>query len=205
MNNYDTMLAGLKDLVDNPTPRVPVVLCLDISGSMSGTPIQELNAGVEQYLKEMCSDELTRYSVETALVTFSTDAQCAVDFEMPDRIQTPQLEADGLTCMGEGVDLALNLLEQRKAAYKATGVDYYQRRLTVVAVGIGPAADLDTLAVFTPKQKPVRLSGLQFREFFAWLSQSVASVSASLPGDEADLDREALEALEAEPWPENAL
>lgn len=236
MNNYDTMLAGLKDLVDNPTPRVPVVLCLDVSGSMSGTPIQELNAGVEQYLKEMCSDELTRYSVETALVTFSTDAQCAVDFEMPDRIQTPQLEADGLTCMGEGVDLALNLLEQRKAAYKATGVDYYQpilvlmsdgspngdprvlhtaaqrvqdlcqqRRLTVVAVGIGSAADLDTLAVFTPKQKPVRLSGLQFREFFAWLSQSVASVSASLPGDEADLDREALEALEAEPWPENAL
>ena len=64
---------------------------------------------------------------------------------------------------------------------------------------------LATLAVFTPKQKPVRLSGLQFREFFAWLSQSVASVSASLPGDEADLDREALEALEAEPWPENAL
>ena len=37
MNNYDTMLAGLKDLVDNPTPRVPVALCLDVSGSMTGT------------------------------------------------------------------------------------------------------------------------------------------------------------------------
>ena len=29
--NYNTMLAGLRDLVDNPTPRVPVALCLDVS------------------------------------------------------------------------------------------------------------------------------------------------------------------------------
>lgn len=236
MNNYDTMLAGLKDLVDNPTPRVPVVLCLDVSGSMSGVPIRELNAGVGQYLSEMQSDELTRYSVETALVTFSTGAECVADFEMADRIQAPELEANGITCMGEGVELSLNLLEQRKTAYKATGVDYYQpilvlmsdgapngdprvlnkaaqraqelckqRRLTVVAVGIGPNADLEMMALFTPKQRPVRLNELQFREFFAWLSQSVANVSASLPGDETDLDLEALEALEAEPWPEDTL
>ena len=75
MNNYDAMLAGLKDLVDNPTPRVPVVLCLDVSGSMAGSPIRELNAGVEQYLQEMAEDDLTRYSVETALVSFSTGAE----------------------------------------------------------------------------------------------------------------------------------
>ena len=135
MNNYDTMLAGLKDLVDNPTPRVPVVLCLDVSGSMSGVPIRELNAGVGQYLSEMQSDELTRYSVETALVTFSTGAECVADFEMADRIQAPELKANGITCMGEGVELSLNLLEQRKTAYKATGVDYYQPILVLMSDG----------------------------------------------------------------------
>ena len=31
-----------------------------------------------------------------------------------------------MTCMGEGLSLALDLLEKRKAKYKATGVDYYQ-------------------------------------------------------------------------------
>lgn len=80
-----------------------------------------------------------------------------------------------------------------------------QHRLTVVAVGIGADADLDMLAMFTPKRCPVRLSGLQFREFFAWLSQSVSNVSASLPGDEKELDLDALYALEAEPWPDTSL
>lgn len=38
----------------------------------------------------------------------------------------PEMEAEGMTCMGEGLSLALDLLEKRKAKYKATGVDYYQ-------------------------------------------------------------------------------
>ena len=77
------------------------------------------------------------------------------------------------------------------------------RKLSVVAVGIGNDADMEMLAKVSPRQRPVRLNGLQFREFFAWLSRSVANVSASLPGEEPNVDLEALEALSAEPWPEN--
>ena len=44
------MLAGLRDLVDNPTPRVPVILCLDVSSSMQGRSIAELNGGIQQFL-----------------------------------------------------------------------------------------------------------------------------------------------------------
>ena len=236
MQNYNLMLAGLRDLVNNPTPRIPVALCLDVSGSMDGEPIRELNAGVQQYLTEMRSDDLTLYSAETAVVSFADEAECAADFNTADRLQVPELEAGGLTNMGAGLTLALDLLEQRKDQYKTTGVDYYQpilvvmsdgnpngsravmeeavsrirqqaeaRRLTVVAVGIGPGADMDMLARVSPRQQPVRLSVLQFREFFAWLSRSVASVSASMPGDEPDLDMEDLQALAAEPWPEGGL
>ena len=60
--DYNTMLTRLRELVDNPTPRVPVVMCLDISGSMQGKPIQELNAGLRQYLDELQQDALTRTS-----------------------------------------------------------------------------------------------------------------------------------------------
>jgi uncharacterized protein YegL len=236
MQNYGMMLAGLRDLVDNPTPRIPVALCLDTSSSMSGTPIQELNAGVQQYLTELQSDDLTLYSAETAVVTFADDANCVADFDTVDHLQVSDLEADGMTYMGEGLTLALDLLEKRKNQYKATGVDYYQpilvvmsdgnpngkrtvqeeavrriqeqvnaRKLTVIAVGIGNGADMEMLARISPRQQPVRLSGLQFREFFAWLSRSVACVSASLPGDETDLNMDDLQALAAEPWPENTL
>ena len=233
--DYNTMLAGLRELVDNPTPRVPVGLCLDVSSSMYGQPIEELNAGLRQFLDELQKDELTCTSAETAVVTFGSSAQCVADFATADQIQVEPLEANGLTYMGEGLTMALDLLEQRKERYKAAGVDYYQpilvvmsdgcpngdpkvlreaaqricqmveaRRLTVVAVGIGEGADMEQLRRISGR-KAVRLQGLQFREFFAWLSQSVANVSASLPGDEADLDLDALEALEAEPWPEDTL
>ena len=43
MNND---LLRMEDLVNNPTARVPVCLCLDVSGSMDGEPIRELNDGV---------------------------------------------------------------------------------------------------------------------------------------------------------------
>lgn len=238
MNNMNSekMLAGLRDLVYNPTPRVPVALCLDVSGSMSGDPIRELNAGVQQYLQEMRADDLTLSSAETAVVTFDEEADCVADFNTADRLQVPELESGGCTYMGEGLTLALDLLEKRKDQYKATGVDYYQpilvvmsdgnpngvpsvlkeatrrihdlvnaRRLTVVAVGIGADADMAALASLSPRQRPVRLGEMQFREFFAWLSRSVASVSASLPGDEPALDMADLQALEAEPWPEDLL
>ena len=233
MANYNTMLAGLRDLVDNPTPRVPVGLCLDISGSMWGSPIKELNAGVQQYFNEIRSDDLTCYSAETAVVTFSDTAERVADFDTADHQQVSDFRAHGCTCMGEGLKMTLDLLDNRKKQYKATGVDYYQpilvvmsdgspngdpavlseaaarirelvkqRRLTVIAVGIGSDADMDMLTRLSPKHRPFRLHGLQFREFFAWLSQSVASVSASMPGDETELDMEALKALEAEPWPD---
>ena len=77
------------------------------------------------------------------------------------------MEAEGMTCMGEGLSLALDLLEKRKAKYKATGVDYYQPILVVMSDGL-------------PNGKRR-----------VW--------------DEAGMDLDALQALSAEPWPEDTL
>ena len=233
--NYNTMLAGLRDLVDNPTPRVPVALCLDVSSSMMGQPIQELNAGLQQFLDELRQDDLTCSAAEAAVVTFGSGAACVADFATVDQLQVAELQANGLTYMGEGLELALDLLEQWKARYKTSGVDYYQpilvvmsdgcpngdprvlhraidrigqltagRRLTVVAVGLGEQADMEQLRRIGG-HRTVQLQGLQFREFFTWLSQSVSQVSASTPGDEPDVDLAALQSLAAQPWPTDSL
>ena len=235
MTNYKQMLAGLRGLMNNPTPRIAVALCLDVSSSMSGEPIDELNAGVGQYLTEINNDDLTRDSAETAIITFADEAECLLDFNTVDKIALTPLEADGMTNMGEGLNLALDLLDKRKQQYKTVGVEYYQpilvvmsdgepngdpkvlkqaanrikqmiaeRKLTVIAVGIGNNADMEMLNKLT-RRGAVRMNGLHFREFFAWLSRSVAEVSASNPGDDFTLDQEALNKLETEPWVENTL
>lgn len=47
----------------------------------------------------------------------------------------PYLNASGMTPMGEAVNLALDLLEQRKEEYKDKGVDYYQPWLVLMTDG----------------------------------------------------------------------
>lgn len=125
-----------EDLVNNPTARVPVCLCLDVSGSMDGDPIKELNEGVRAFYQEIRDDEVALYAAEISIVTFGGDAQCIEDFANIERqTNIPELEASGGTPMGEAVNMALDLLEERKQEYKDKGVDYYQPWLVIMTDG----------------------------------------------------------------------
>jgi len=126
---------GAEDLFDNPTPRVPVVLCLDCSGSMMGEPINELNEGVKTFYRAIEEDEIARFSAEICIVTFGP-AELEADFATIDvRPQPPVLAASGNTPMGEAVRLSLDALERRKELYKESGVDYYQPWLVLMTDG----------------------------------------------------------------------
>jgi uncharacterized protein YegL len=212
MNN---LVLRRKDLIDNPTARVPVCLCLDTSYSMSGNPIDELNKGVKLFYDAIKSDEIARYSAEIAVVTFGGTPNQISDFCSIDRQQIQKLSASGNTPMGEAVQLGLKLLENRKKEYQNVGVDYFQpwlvlmtdgqptssweqiadevaglvnsRKLSVFAIGVGDQADMNVLARFSPKRQPVKLVGLNFCGFFEWLSKSVTAVSNSMPGQEIPL------------------
>ncbi len=117
--------------------------------------------------------------------------------------------------------MALDCLEKRKQEYKNVGVDYFQPwlvlmtdgkpttkehteagphavkleaqgKLVVFPIGIGPRADMTTLAMFSKKNDPLRLNELNFRLFFEWLSKSVVRVSQSRPGEKVGLDHEGI-------------
>lgn len=198
------------DLIENPSPRCPLALVLDTSGSMSGEPIDELNAGVGLLLEELKRDDLARWSVELAAYAAGGSAQRIFDFTVVEEIAgTVPLHASGSTPLGAAVGMALDDLEQRKARYRAVGTPYYQPWLVIISDGaptdswqmaaqrahglsqskklvslpIGVAgADMGTLGAFSAKPA-VNLQGLKFREFFMWLSASMARVSASTSSD----------------------
>ena len=136
---------GTEDLFDNPTPRVPVALCLDCSGSMMGEPIKELNAGVKTFYQAINEDEIARFSAEICIVTFGP-AELEADFATLDvRPQPPVLSASGNTPMGEAVKLSLDSLERRKELYKESGVDYYQPWLVLMTDGKPYGGSLELL------------------------------------------------------------
>ena len=163
-------LLRLQDLVNNPTTRVPVCLCLDTSGSMGRiiggdteatgqqiykdgqmwnvvtggiSAIDELTEGVKAFYQELRNDEVAQYSAEVCIVTFGgTKPQLIVDFANIDRQpELPQLIADGDTPMGEAVNLALDCLEKRKREYQEKGVDYYQPWLVLMTDGAPVGSD----------------------------------------------------------------
>lgn len=133
----NNLLLRLEDLVNNPTARVPVCLCLDTSGSMDGKPIRELNKGVELFYDTIKNDETALYAAEIAIVTFGGyNAECIEDFaSLEVQPYAPELYASGKTPMGEAVNMALDLLERRKNEYKDKGVDYYQPWLVIMTDG----------------------------------------------------------------------
>jgi len=189
----DLMVLRQEDLVSNPTTRLPVCLCLDVSGSMAGTPIEELSKGVEYFFEAIKIDEIARYSVELSIVIFQSDATVILDFANIDRQRIPSLSANGLTAMGEGVNLALDILEKRKKEYSDKGVDYYQpwmvlmtdgyptdetsiainrvkqlkdnRKLTLFPVAIGRGVDIPVLKEFSTMKNNMVLK-VQSAEYF---------------------------------------
>lgn len=133
-------IAANKDLFDNPCQRLPVCLCLDISGSMKNNgKIEQLNRGVELFYKAIQQDEITANSAEISIVTFGElppAAKCVRDFSRVDIQQTPPtLVASGYTPLGEGVNLALDLLQKRKESYRKAGVSYFRPWLIIMSDG----------------------------------------------------------------------
>lgn len=134
-------IAANKDLFDNPCQRLPVCLCLDISGSMGQNTgkIEQLNKGVELFYKSIRDDDITTNSAEIAVVTFGEYppvARCVRDFSRVDIQQTPPvLKASGYTPLGEGVNLALDLLNKRKESYKKAGISYFRPWLIIMSDG----------------------------------------------------------------------
>lgn len=209
----DQIPFGTNDFADNPEPRVPCVLILDVSGSMQGTPVQELNSGLAVYKDELSADSLASRRVEVAIVTFGASVDLACDFTTAEFFQPPTLKASGSTPMGQAISKAIDLVAERKQVYKANGISYYRPWLFLITDG-GPTdewksaaarvhagedskshcffavgvegANFEVLGQIS-KREPLKLQGLRFRDLFQWLSSSQQSVSRSSPGDEVPL------------------
>lgn len=210
----------------NHEPRCAVVLLLDTSESMNdGQRIRELNEGLATLRQSLVADSLAALRVELALVTFGGSGAQVINLregrgtEVPDADRAfvgaslfvpPQLSGAGTTPLGAGGRLALKLIRDRKAIYKANGLDYYRpwlllitdgepndvgweeaaqqvrdeqnaRRLLSFAIGVEDA-NMQKLARFSTVP-PKKLRGLAFGELFRWLSKSLAAVSRSRTGD----------------------
>ncbi len=198
---------GTDSFAENPSPRCACLLLLDTSGSMSGKPIEELNAGLAGLKKELAHDSLAMKMVEIAVISFGP-VTIENTFQTAQNFFPPNLSANGDTPMGAAIKQGIELVRQRKDDYKSNGISYFRPWIFLItdggptdewqsaarqvhegedkgafaffAVGVA-GANMNALRQISVRE-PLKLEGLKFRELFQWLSNSMKDVSQSIPG-----------------------
>lgn len=122
------------DFASNPEPRCPCILLLDVSGSMNGRPINELNAGLVTFRDELLADPLALKRVELGIVTFG-----------PVHVEQPFTSAANFfrpSCLPRAIHQwvrfitkALDMVEERKREYRANGISYYRPWIFLITDG----------------------------------------------------------------------
>ena len=196
----------------NPERRCPCVLLVDKSYSMDGQKIAELNAGMELLHKELSADELATKRVDMSIISFGP-VKVEQNFATVGKFTMPTLQADGGTPMGEAIELALKMTENRLSSYESAGITSYapwvfmitdgeatddlagamaaiketeeQRRLMFYAIGVD-GADMSQLASLS-RIPAMKLNGLAFKELALYISISMRSVANAKPGDKINI------------------
>ncbi len=183
--------------------RLPVYLVLDVSGSMSGEPIEAVRNGMQMLVSTLRTDP---YALETAylsVITFDEHANQVVPLTELISFQTPTINPGSTTSLGAALKLTKECIERevQKATAEAKGdwkplvfimtdgqpTDDWQRGLDefrkiktgmVIACAAGPGADTSVLKQITEVVVTLDTADSStIGAFFKWVSASISTSS----------------------------
>lgn len=135
-------------------------LVVDVSGSMSGSPIDQLNQGLQQFHTEIQQDNATASRLEIAIVAFSDTVEIVQQPALVDYFTPPVLQTKGTTKLVDGVFEGISLVRVRKQFYKSTGQPYNRPWIILITDG-APDAGQDVKGLAQEIQ-----SGMAAKDFF---------------------------------------
>ena len=108
-----------------PTAKpIPVVLLLDVSGSMSGDRIDQLNLAVREMISSFSSSETSEIEIQLAVITFGAEVKLHTPYTSATDIEWQDLSVSGMTPMGTALKMAKAMIEDKEVtpsrAYRPT-------------------------------------------------------------------------------------
>jgi uncharacterized protein YegL len=187
--------------------RLPVYILADVSGSMRGTPVESVKAGIRQLHRDLLTDPQAVESAYLSVITFADVAIQVVPLTEVSGFIPPEMDANGQTNYGDALRVLLECFEmevvrttaEQKGDWRPlvfilsdgaptdTGWPEYAAQLksrrpaNIIAVACGDHADLAALRETTDTVIQMRdMSPDAFRAFFKFVSASVKTTSAKV-------------------------
>jgi uncharacterized protein YegL len=185
--------------------------------SSGSTPIEELNRGLKTFIETLQEDTTALTRVQVAIVVVGgprNEASLFLDWTDATELQPFKITAGGNTPLAEGMTIAI--IEDLKTQLKENGISYTRPWVFVISDGeptspddkwkksvsdCAQAREKNNALIYSVAVEganlsklqeisgapPRQLAGLNFKEFFVWVTGSLSAASRSRPGDRINL------------------
>ena len=103
-----------KDFATGKAKPLPVYLLLDVSQSMEGDKINNLNEAVSEMIKTMADEEKMEVEILISTITFGSDAHVHLPATSASNVEWSNLSASGLTAMGAALTMSKEMIEDKE-------------------------------------------------------------------------------------------
>lgn len=188
--------------------RLPIYFLIDVSESMIGEPLQNVQAGMEMIIKELRTDPYALETVCISIIAFAGRAKKLSNMEELYNFYPPKLPIGGGTSLGSAMTFLMGDIDAsvRKTTLEAKGdwkpivflftdgaptdaVDSvfdkwnekYRKSSNMVAISIGDNMDTHVLKrISDTVLKLKQTDEVSFREFFKWVTASIKTTSIGI-------------------------
>lgn len=108
--------------------KLPIIMLIDTSSSMSGLGIQQVNVNLKEYINDLKASDEFRNSIVLSIVTFNSTPDILADFVPLESFTPANLHTSGSTDLASGIDTVMSLIDHQRSVY----LDKYKRALFVV-------------------------------------------------------------------------
>lgn len=194
--------------------RLPIYFLLDVSESMVGEPIEQMQNGIRTIIQELRTDPYALETVFVSVIAFAGKARTLIPLTELFKFYPPILPIGGGTSLGYAMDFLMNDIDNsiQKTTMEVKG-DWkpiiflftdgtptdnpdrafqrwnakYRKSCNLIAISIGDNVDTQMLGRITDNVLKLKdTDESSFRSFFKWVTASIKTSSVSVAESASD-------------------
>ena len=194
--------------------RLPIYFLVDVSESMVGEPIQQVQEGMRMIIQELRTDPYALETVHVGIIAFAGKTKVLSPLTELYKFYPPTFPVGGGTSLGTALQTLMKEIDtsvtkttlEQKGDWKpiiflftdGTPTDNplaainkwnaeYRRQCNIVAISIGDNADTEVLKMLSENVLTLKETDeMSFKAFFKWVTASIKTTSASVTNTGVD-------------------